>query len=89
VTAETAAFGMDNDSLKIWFGIMALIVVEVGLITPPVGLNVFIISSLARDVPMSTVFRGVAPFLGAEVFRVALLLSAPSLALFLPSLLSR
>lgn len=89
VTAETAAFGMDNDGLKIWFGIMALIVVEVGLITPPVGLNVFIISSLARDVPMSTVFRGVAPFLGAEVIRVTLLLAVPSLVLFLPNLLSR
>lgn len=89
VTAETAAFGMDNESLKIWFGILALIVVEVGLITPPVGLNVFIISSLAKDVPMSTVFRGVAPFLGAEVVRVALLLAIPSLVLFLPSLLSR
>ncbi|MCA0918793.1 TRAP transporter large permease [Pseudooceanicola nanhaiensis] len=87
VTADTAAFGMDNDSLKIWFGILALIVVELGLITPPVGLNVFIIASLARDTPMSTVFRGVLPFLGAEVVRVALLLSLPALTLLVPRLI--
>lgn len=87
VTAETAAFGMDNDSLKIWFGILALIVVELGLITPPVGLNVFIISSLTRDTPMSTVFRGVLPFLGAEVIRVALILMLPALTLIVPRLI--
>ncbi|MEE3317504.1 MAG: TRAP transporter large permease [Pseudomonadota bacterium] len=87
VTAETAAFGMDNDSLKIWFGILALIVVELGLITPPVGLNVFIISSLTRDTPMSTVFRGVLPFLGAEVSRVALILMLPALTLIVPRLI--
>lgn len=87
VTAETAAFGMDNDSLKIWFGILALIVVELGLITPPVGLNVFIISALTRDTPMSTVFRGVLPFLGAEVIRVALILMLPALTLIVPRLI--
>lgn len=87
VTTETAAFGMDNDSLKIWFGILALIVVELGLITPPVGLNVFIISSLTRDTPMSTVFRGVLPFLGAEVIRVALILMLPALTLIVPRLI--
>ncbi|WP_295315529.1 TRAP transporter large permease [Roseobacter sp.] len=87
VTAETAAFGMDPDSLKIWFGILALIVVELGLITPPVGLNVFIISSLARDTPMSTVFRGVMPFLGAEIVRVGLILAIPALTLAVPRLI--
>ncbi|MAY32774.1 MAG: C4-dicarboxylate ABC transporter permease [Rhodovulum sp.] len=87
VSAETAAFGLDNDSLKIWFGILALIVVELGLITPPVGLNVFIISSLTRDTPMSTVFRGVLPFLGAEVIRVALILMLPALTLIVPRLI--
>ena len=87
-TAETAAFGLDNDSLKIWFGILALIVVELGLITPPVGLNVFIISSLARDTPMATVFRGVMPFLGAEIVRVGLILMIPALALIVPRLIN-
>ncbi|WP_294611704.1 TRAP transporter large permease [uncultured Roseovarius sp.] len=86
-TADTSAFGLDTDSLKIWFGILALIVVELGLITPPVGLNVFIISSLAKDTPMSTVFRGVLPFLGAEFIRVALILMLPALTLIVPRLI--
>lgn len=86
-SAETAAFGMDTENLKIWFGILALIVVELGLITPPVGLNVFIISSLAKDTPMSTVFRGVMPFLGAEILRVGLILMLPALTLIVPRLI--
>jgi len=86
-TADTAAFGMDNESLKIWFGILALIVVELGLITPPVGLNVFIIASLARDTPMATVFRGVLPFLGAEIIRIGLILAIPALTLIVPRLI--
>ncbi|PKQ13441.1 MAG: C4-dicarboxylate ABC transporter permease [Alphaproteobacteria bacterium HGW-Alphaproteobacteria-1] len=87
VTAETAAFGLAPEELKIWFGILALIVVELGLITPPVGLNVFIISSLTRDTPMSTVFRGVMPFLGAEILRIGLLLLIPGLTLLVPRLI--
>ena len=87
-TAATAAYGMDTESLKIWFGILALIVIELGLITPPVGLNVFIINMLAKDVPMIETFRGVVPFIGAEVIRIALLLLVPGLALFLPDVLS-
>ncbi|MEO1264770.1 MAG: TRAP transporter large permease subunit, partial [Pseudomonadota bacterium] len=71
----------------IWFGIIALVVVELGLITPPVGLNVFIIAALAKGVPMSTVFAGVVPFLGVEIVRIALLLSVPALTLLLPRLL--
>jgi len=84
VTAETAAFGMDNEDLKIWFGILALVVVELGLITPPVGLNVFVIKSFAPDTPMMTIFAGVFPFFLAELGRIALLLLIPSLTLALP-----
>lgn len=87
VTAADAAFGMTHDELRIWFGILVLAVVELGLITPPVGLNVFIIAQLAAHVPMATVFRGVVPFIGAEVARVGLILGAPVLALGLPRLL--
>ncbi len=87
-TAATAAYGLDTEELKIWFGILALVVVELGLITPPVGLNVFIISSLAENVGMRAVFRGVMPFFSAEIVRVALLLSLPALTLFMPRLLS-
>ena len=84
--ADGAGFGMSTDSLKIWFGILALIVVELGLITPPVGMNVFVISAIAKDTPMSETFRGVVPFFVAELFRVALVLSFPALALWLPIL---
>ena len=87
VTPETAAFGMGPEELKIWFGILALVVVELGLITPPVGLNVFIIAGLARDVPMAETFRGVMPFFAAEILRVAVLLAFPALTLMLPRLL--
>jgi len=85
--AETAAFGMSSDALKLWFGILALVVVELGLITPPVGLNVFIISSLAKDVPISETFRGVLPFFAVEILRIALIIAIPGLCLWLPSLL--
>jgi TRAP-type C4-dicarboxylate transport system permease large subunit len=81
-------FGMNPETLKIWFGIIALVTVELGLITPPVGLNVFIIHGLAEDVPMSETFKGVLPFFLAEIVRVALLLAFPGIVLFLPELLS-
>ncbi len=87
-TAATAAYGMSTEELKIWFGILALVVVELGLITPPVGLNVFIIASLAEDTPMGQVFRGVMPFFSVEIVRVALLLAFPVLALLLPRLVA-
>ena len=82
-------FGMSVEELKIWFGILALIVVELGLITPPVGMNVFVINSLARDVPMSRTFLGVMPFFVAELIRVALIITFPALSLWLPHLLAR
>jgi tripartite ATP-independent transporter DctM subunit len=81
-------FGMSMEDLKIWFGILALIVVELGLITPPVGMNVFVINALARDVPMSRTFIGVAPFFAAEIFRIALLIAFPALSLWLPKVLA-
>ncbi|HEY7687302.1 MAG TPA: TRAP transporter large permease subunit, partial [Dongiaceae bacterium] len=80
-------FGMGAEDTKIWFGILALIVVELGLITPPVGMNVFVINSLARDVPMSQTFLGVSPFILVEFVRVVLLVLFPAISLFLPHLL--
>ncbi|WP_269584651.1 TRAP transporter large permease [Roseibium sp. Sym1] len=85
--AEGAGFGMSTEDLKIWFGVLALIVVELGLITPPVGMNVFVISSLDRETPMIETFKGVAPFFGAEILRVILLVSFPALTLWLPQVL--
>ena len=81
-------FGLQPDDLKLWFGIITLMVVEIGLITPPVGLNVFVINSLAKDVPMLDTFKGVVPFLMSDVIRVALVILLPPLSLFLPHLLA-
>ncbi len=86
-SADGSPFGMSTEDLKIWFGILALIVVELGLITPPVGMNVFIISAQAKDVPMSETFLGVMPFFAAELVRVAILIAFPALTLWLPSVL--
>lgn len=88
VTADAAVFGMDVDGLKIWFGILALVVVELGLITPPVGLNVFIIHALAKRTTMKEIFIGVVPFFGSEIIRIMILLGFPTLCLFLPSYLA-
>ncbi|TXH69558.1 MAG: TRAP transporter large permease [Thiothrix sp.] len=88
VSAAEAAYGLDTDNLKIWFGILALIVVELGLITPPVGLNVFIIASLSDGTPMAETFKGVMPFLAAEFVRIGILMLIPALCLFLPHLLA-
>ena len=80
-------FGMPEADLKMWFGIIVLIVVEVGLITPPVGLNVFVINSMAPGVRLKETFLGVLPFLASDAIRVALLILFPALTLWLPHLL--
>nr|MBA3507178.1 TRAP transporter large permease subunit [Betaproteobacteria bacterium] len=71
----------------IWFGILVLTVVEIGLIAPPVGLNVYVVNGLARDVPMAETYRGVVPFLITDAFRLALLIAFPILSLWLVRLL--
>jgi TRAP-type C4-dicarboxylate transport system permease large subunit len=76
-------FGLGPTDKAIWFGILALMVVEIGLITPPVGMNVYIINSLARDVPMAETFKGVIPFLVSDAIRVVLLVFFPALSLWL------
>jgi tripartite ATP-independent transporter DctM subunit len=81
-------FGMSQDDLKVWFGIIALIVVELGLITPPVGMNVFVINSMAPEVPMTETFKGTIPFFLVEVLRVTLIVAFPAITLFLPKLLA-
>jgi len=71
----------------VWFGIIVVRAAEIGLITPPVGLNVYIIKGIAGDVPMSTIFRGVIPFIMTDIYHLALLIAVPQLALFLPGLM--
>ncbi len=81
-------FGMFPDDVAIWFGILVLMVVGFGLTCPPIGLNVFVISSLARDVPITSTYRGVMPFLVADLVRLGLVLAFPMLALWLVRVLA-
>jgi len=76
-----ASLGFD----LVWFGIIIITVIEIGLITPPIGLNVFVLRAVLPDIPMQTVFRGVLPFVGADIVRVILLVMFPAISLFLPS----
>ncbi|MEX2127666.1 MAG: TRAP transporter large permease [Xanthobacteraceae bacterium] len=69
----------------IWFGIIVVMVVELGLITPPIGMNVFVIKGIAKDVPLETIFRGVFPFVIAQIILIAILILFPQIALWLPS----
>jgi tripartite ATP-independent transporter DctM subunit len=71
----------------IWFGVMIVVVTQMGVITPPVGVNVYVVSGMARDVPIEQVFRGSLPFLWALVFAALLLTVFPQIALWLPGLL--
>ncbi|HEY8566389.1 MAG TPA: TRAP transporter large permease [Beijerinckiaceae bacterium] len=81
-------FGMPADDVAIWFGILVLIVVGIGLTAPPIGLNVFVVSAVAKDVPIAATYRGVLPFIGADVVRLVLCVAFPGLSLALVRLLS-
>jgi tripartite ATP-independent transporter DctM subunit len=81
-------FGLLPDETAIWFGILVLIVVGIGLTAPPIGLNVFVISAIARTVPITQTYRGVLPFLAADVIRLVLCVAFPSLSLILVRWLS-
>lgn len=80
-------FGMSTEEFALWFGILVLIVVEVGLITPPVGMNLFVINSMDKTTPMSATYRGVLPFVMTDIIRVGILLCFPFITLFLVRLL--
>ena len=75
-------WGLDPESKAIWFGLIVLMVVEIGLITPPVGMNVFIINSMAKDVPMKETFKYVMPFLASDLLRICVIVFFPSIVLF-------
>ncbi len=76
-------FGMPAESVAIWFGVMVLMTVGFGLLAPPVGLNVYIVNSMARDTPIGESYRGVLPFLASDTLRTILLLFFPPLSLWL------
>jgi tripartite ATP-independent transporter DctM subunit len=71
----------------VWFGILIVVVVEIGLIHPPIGVNLFVIRSVQPDIPMMTVVRGVVPFIVADLLRILLIASVPAISLWLPQLL--
>jgi C4-dicarboxylate transporter DctM subunit len=74
------AMGFD----PIWFGVIMVRIMEIGLITPPIGMNVFVMASVT-DIPLGTIFRGIVPFVIADFLHVALLVAVPQLSLFLPN----
>ncbi len=76
-------FGMPRESVAIWFGIMVLMTVGFGLLAPPVGLNVYVVNGLAKDVPISESYRGVMPFLVSDTIRTIVLLLFPAISLWL------
>jgi TRAP-type C4-dicarboxylate transport system permease large subunit len=76
-------FGMSPESTAIWFGVMVLMTVGFGMLAPPVGLNVYVVNGMAKDVPLSESYRGVMPFLISDTLRTLLLLFFPGITLFL------
>ncbi|WP_137127813.1 TRAP transporter large permease [Roseomonas sp. HF4] len=79
-------FGLNPAQVMVWFGILVLVSVEVGMISPPFGLNLFVINGMAKDVPMAQTYRGVAGFVASDVVRIVILVAAPALSLWLPGL---
>jgi C4-dicarboxylate transporter DctM subunit len=79
----TLDYGLNPEEFAIWFGIIVLIVVEVGLITPPVGMNLFVINSMDRSTPISHTYRGVVPFVISDIVRTIILTAFPVISLFL------
>jgi len=78
--------GLAEDQIAVWFGILALMAVEVGMITPPFGLNIFVINAMARNVSMADTYRGVLPFVASDVVRILIILFVPWTALWAPGL---
>ncbi|MBP0464898.1 TRAP transporter large permease [Roseomonas sp. PWR1] len=79
-------FGLNPQQVLVWFGILMLVSVEVGMISPPFGLNLFVINAMAKDVPMGETYRGVMGFVASDVVRIVILVFAPALSLWLPGL---
>jgi TRAP-type C4-dicarboxylate transport system permease large subunit len=71
----------------VWFGIIVVVATEIGLITPPIGVNLFVIRSIAPDIPMPAILRGMLPFVTVDLLRILLLAAVPLLSLWLPNLL--
>ena len=80
-------FGIPPAEVGIWFGILVLIAAEVGLITPPVGLNLFVINAMSKKVPIGQTFRGALPFVLSDIVRIGVLVAFPGITMFLVRLI--
>ena len=82
-------FGIDPEYVLIWFAIIVLVVTEISLITPPVGLNVFVLRGVLKDVELGTIFRGVTPFWIADIVRLLLIILVPALSIYIPIVMAK
>jgi TRAP-type C4-dicarboxylate transport system permease large subunit len=87
VTAADSAFGMSGTMCAIWFGILVVKMAELCLITPPIGLNCFVVAGVRPEVTVQDVFKGASPFFVADALTIAGLIAFPGIVLYLPSLL--
>ena len=87
VTAEQSAFGMTFNQVSIWFGIIVVKMAEVCLITPPIGLNCFVVAGVRKDIPVTDVFKGVTLFFVADILTIIALVLFPSIITWLPDLM--
>lgn len=81
-------FGLTSEEIGIWFGILVLMAAEVGLITPPVGLNLFVINAMSKDVPIGQTYKGILPFVTSDIIRITTLAAFPAISLWLVRLLN-
>ena len=85
VVQDLGYAGLGPEEILVWFGIIAVVVTEISLITPPVGLNVFVLAGVLQDVKTTTVFKGVTPFWCVDIIRLLILLLTPAYVLLLPN----
>jgi TRAP-type C4-dicarboxylate transport system permease large subunit len=88
IVAELQFTGVDPSMQLIWFGIIVVVVTEISLITPPIGINVFVLKAMLPDVNTSTIFKGVTPFWILDIIRLLILVFIPAITLYLPSLMN-
>lgn len=88
IAAADSAFGLSGTACAVWFGIIVVKMAELCLITPPIGLNCFVVAGVRKDISVQDVFRGVTPFFVADVITIAVLLAFPSIVIWLPSLIT-
>ena len=88
ISAGMSAFGISGEHTAIWFGILVVKMAELCLITPPIGLNCFVVAGVRPELSVQDVFRGASPFFIADVVTIVVLIAFPEIILFLPKLLS-